>query len=144
MSSRRRTSASSHNDARLRQSVTSTPSAPRVGGVNIIFVEPAFPANQRRFVHALASVGANVYGIGESDEAHLGDDLLGALRGYYRVGSVTNVQQLIDAVRFFQDKVWIDALEATVEAHTMPAAQAREATNIPGTSVRTTRCKRQR
>ena len=106
--------------------------------MNIIFVEPAFPANQRRFVHALASVGANVYGIGESDEAHLGDDLLGALRGYYRVGSVTNVQQLIDAVRFFQDKVWIDALEATVEAHTMPAAQAREATNIPGTSVRTT------
>jgi len=106
--------------------------------VNIIFVEPAFPANQRRFVHALASVGANVYGIGESDEAQLGDDLHGALGGYYRVGSVTNVQQLIDAVRFFQDKVWIDALEATVEAHTMPAAQAREATNIPGTSVRTT------
>ncbi|WP_353508079.1 ATP-grasp domain-containing protein [Intrasporangium sp.] len=106
--------------------------------MNIIFVEPAFPANQRRFVHALASVGADVYGIGESDEAHLGDDLRGAMRGYYRVGSVTNVQQLIDAVRFFQDKVWIDALEATVEAHTMPAAQAREATNIPGTSVRTT------
>ena len=106
--------------------------------MNIIFVEPAFPANQRRFVHALASVGANVYGIGESEDAHLGDDLRGALRGYYRVGSVTNVQQLIDAVRFFQDKVWIDALEATVEAHTMPAAQAREATNIPGTSVRTT------
>ncbi|HKX66098.1 MAG TPA: ATP-grasp domain-containing protein [Intrasporangium sp.] len=106
--------------------------------MNIIFVEPAFPANQRRFVHALASVGANVYGIGESDDAHLGDDLRGAMRGYYRVGSVTNVQQLIDAVRFFQDKVWIDALEATIEAHTMPAAQAREATNIPGTSVRTT------
>lgn len=106
--------------------------------MNIIFVEPAFPANQRRFVHALASVGANVYGIGESEDAHLGDDLRGAMRGYYRVGSVTNVQQLIDAVRFFQDKVWIDALEATVEAHTMPAAQAREATNIPGTSVRTT------
>ena len=106
--------------------------------MNIIFVEPAFPANQRRFVHALASVGANVYGIGESDDAHLGDDLRGAMRGYYRVGSVTNVQQLIDAVRFFQDQVWIDALEATIEAHTMPAAQAREATNIPGTSVRTT------
>ena len=106
--------------------------------MNIIFVEPAFPANQRRFVHALASVGANVYGIGESDDAHLGDDLRGAMRGYYRVGSVTNVQQLIDAVRFFQDKVWIDALEATIEAHTMPAAQAREATSIPGTSVRTT------
>ncbi|KRC92878.1 ATPase [Terrabacter sp. Root85] len=106
--------------------------------MNIIFVEPSFPANQRRFVHALASVGANVYGIGESDEAHLGDEVLGALRGYYRVGSVTNVEQMVEAVRYFQDKVWIDALEATVEAHTMPAAQVREACGIPGTSVRTT------
>ncbi|ADU46658.1 ATP-grasp domain-containing protein [Intrasporangium calvum] len=106
--------------------------------MNIIFVEPAFPANQRRFVHALASVGANVYGIGESDETHLGPDLRGAMRGYYRVGSVTNVQQLIDAVRHFQAQVWVDGLEATIEAHTMPAAQAREATGVPGTNVRTT------
>jgi biotin carboxylase len=106
--------------------------------VNIIFVEPSFPANQRRFVHALASVGANVYGVGESEEGHLGDDLLGALRGYYRVGSVTDVGQMVTAVRHFQDRVWIDALEATVEAHTMTAAQVREACDIPGTSVRTT------
>ena len=118
--------------------MTFTPAAPRVVGVNIIFVEPAFPANQRRFVHALSSVGANVYGIGESEEGHLGDDVLGALRGYYRVGSVTNVDEMVQAVRYFQDKVWIDALEATVEAHTMPAAQVREACGIPGTSVRTT------
>ena len=106
--------------------------------VNIIFVEPSFPANQRRFVQALASVGANVYGIGESEEGHLGDDVLGALRGYYRVGSVTNVGQMVDAVRYFQDRVWVDGLEAVVEAHTMPAAQVREACGIPGTSVRTT------
>ena len=118
--------------------MTFTPSTPRVGGVNIIFVEPSFPTNQRRFVHALASVGANVYGIGESEEGHLGEDVLGALRGYYRVGSVTDVGQMVEAVRYFQDKVWIDALEATVEAHTMPAAQVREACGIPGTSVRTT------
>lgn len=106
--------------------------------MNIVFVEPAFPANQRRFVHALAAVGANVYGVGESDEGQLGDDLLGAMRGYYRVGSVTDVGALTHAVRFFQEKVWIDALEATVEAHTLPAAQVREITGIPGTSVHTT------
>jgi biotin carboxylase len=106
--------------------------------VNIIFVEPNFPANQRRFVHALASVGANVYGVGESDDHELGDELRGALAGYYRVGSVTNVEQMVEAVRFFQGQTWIDALEATVEAHTMPAAQVREQTGIPGTSVHTT------
>ncbi len=106
--------------------------------MNIIFVEPGFPANQRRFVHALASVGANVYGIGESEEGHLGDDLRDAMSGYYRVGSVTNVDQMVEAVRHIQDHVWVDGLEATVEAHTMPAAHVREATGIPGTSVRTT------
>ena len=36
-----------------------------------------------------------------------------------------------------QDKLWVDRLEATIEAHTMPAAQVREACTIPGTSVRT-------
>ncbi len=106
--------------------------------MNIIFVEPSFPANQRRFVHALAAVGANVYGIGETEEGHLDDEVLGALRGYYRVGNVTDLGQMTDAVRYFQDKVWIDALEAVVESHTMTAAQVREACGIPGTSVRTT------
>ena len=109
-----------------------------VGVVNIIFVEPGFPANQRRFALALASVGANVIGVGESEEWALDDELRSALTGYYRVGSVTSVREMTDAVRFIQDRVWVDRLEATVEAHTMPAAQVREATGIPGTSVHTT------
>src|SRR2546423_7578208 len=41
------------------------------------------------------------------------------------------------AVRWVQDKLWVDRLEATIEAHTMAAAQVREACTIPGTSVRT-------
>ena len=106
--------------------------------MNIIFVEPSFPANQQRFVHALAEVGANVYGVGETDEAHLDGDVRDALAGYYRVGNVTDVGQLTQAVLHFQGMVWIDALEAVVESHTMPAAQVREACGIPGTSVRTT------
>ena len=57
--------------------------------MNIIFVEPGFPANQRQFVRALAAVGANVIGIGESEEWMLDDELRDALAGYYRVGSVT-------------------------------------------------------
>lgn len=106
--------------------------------MNIIFVEPFFPANQARFAVALAAVGANVYGIGEYDEAGFPDELRDALTGYLKVGSVTNVGEMVDAVRFIQDQVWVDRLEATVEAHTMPAAEIREATGIPGTSVRTT------
>lgn len=106
--------------------------------MNIVFVEPDFPANQRRFVHALKSVGANVIGIGESDEWALGDGVRDAMSGYYRVGNVTDVREMTDAVRHIQSAVWVDRLEATVEAHTMAAAQVREATGIPGTSVRAT------
>jgi hypothetical protein len=36
-----------------------------------------------------------------------------------------------------QDKLWVDRLEATIEAHIMATAQVREACTIPGTSVRT-------
>jgi len=105
--------------------------------VNIIFVEPFFPANQREFVRALASVGATVIGIGEYPVESFDDDLRGWLHHYERVPSVTDVDRMTDAVRWVQDKVWVDRLEATVEAHTLPAAQVRERTNIPGTSVHT-------
>jgi phosphoribosylaminoimidazole carboxylase (NCAIR synthetase) len=40
-------------------------------------------------------------------------------------------------VRRVQRQVWVDRLEATVEAHIMAAAKVREASGIPGTSVRT-------
>jgi phosphoribosylaminoimidazole carboxylase (NCAIR synthetase) len=36
-----------------------------------------------------------------------------------------------------QDKLWVDRIEATIEVHTLAAAQVREACTIPGTSVRT-------
>ncbi|HON74323.1 MAG: ATPase [Candidatus Lutibacillus vidarii] len=106
--------------------------------MNVIFVEPFFPANQRRFVLALASVGANVIGVGEYDEAHFDDELRSALGGYYRVGSVVDVDAMTEAVRVIQSKVYVDRLEAVIEAHTLTAAEVREATGIPGTSVRTT------
>lgn len=110
----------------------------RLAAVNIVFVEPSFPSNQRRFALALAAVGANVIGVGESEEWALDGELRDAMTGYYRVGNVTNVRELTDAVRHIQSVVWVDRLEATIESHTMAAAQVREATGIPGTSVHTT------
>jgi formate-dependent phosphoribosylglycinamide formyltransferase (GAR transformylase) len=106
--------------------------------VNIVFVEPAFPNNQRRFVAALAGVGASVIGVGESPEWALGDELRGQMRGYYQVGNVTDEQQLDGAVRWAQDQVWVDGLESTIESHQMAAAHVREWRGIPGTSARTT------
>jgi formate-dependent phosphoribosylglycinamide formyltransferase (GAR transformylase) len=106
--------------------------------VNIIFVEPFFPNNQRRFVAALAGVGANVVGVGEYGEHEFGDELRSQLGAYYRVSNVTDPGHLNAAAEWAQSHLWIDRLESTIESHQMAAAQVREARNIPGTSVRTT------
>jgi carbamoyl-phosphate synthase L subunit-like protein len=106
-------------------------------GVNIVFVEPAFPPTQRHFVRALAEVGASVIGLGERPVEHLDDELKGWMTHYHQVPTVVDASVLTDAVRWLQGKVWVDRLESTIEAHTMAVAQAREACTIPGTSVRT-------
>ena len=95
--------------------------------MNIIFVEPFFPQNQRRFVAALAGVGANVIGVGEYAEHELGDELRGQLGAYYRVSNVTDEGQLNAAVEWAQGLMWVDRLESTIESHQMAAARVREA-----------------
>ena len=103
--------------------------------MNVVFVEPFFPASQRHFVRALAGAGANVIGIGEYPADTLDGELKGWLHHYEQVRSDTDVEAMTAAVRWVQDKLWVDRIEATIEAHTLPAAQVREACTIPGTSV---------
>jgi formate-dependent phosphoribosylglycinamide formyltransferase (GAR transformylase) len=105
--------------------------------VNVVFVEPFFPRNQREFVRGLAEVGATVVGVGEYPLDAMDDDLKGWMHHYEQVPNVTDVGRMTEVVRWVQDKLWVDRLEATVESHIMPAAHVREACHIPGTSVRT-------
>ena len=105
--------------------------------MNIIFVEPGFPYNQREFVRGLALAGANFIGIGERPVEHLDDELKSWLGDYYQVRSVVDEGLMLKAVRAVQDRLWVDRIEATVEAHIMPTAKVREAAGIPGTSVKT-------
>src|SRR5262245_2703168 len=60
------------------------------------------------------------------------------MAAYYRVGNVTDVHQLDEAVQWAQNLMWVDRLESTIESHQMAAAAVREARGIPGTSLRTT------
>jgi hypothetical protein len=105
--------------------------------VNIIFLEPGFPANQRQFVRALHSIGANVLGVGDRPYEWLDDELKSWLGGYQQIKSVTDEGALEWAVREAQKHMWIDRLEAVVEAHVMAAAHVRERCTIPGISART-------
>jgi hypothetical protein len=105
--------------------------------MNVVFVEPFFPPTQRHFVRALAAVGATVVGIGERPAEWLDDELRSWMSHYHVVPSVVDVAAMTDAVRWIQDRMWVDRLETSIEAHILPAAQVRENCNIPGTSVRT-------
>lgn len=106
--------------------------------MNIVLVEPHFPKNQREFARALAEAGANVIGIGETPLDYLDDQLKSWMVHYEQVGSVTDRQQMTEAVRRVQGMVWVDRLESTIESHQLVAAHVREDLGIPGTSVRTT------
>ncbi len=105
--------------------------------MHVVFVEPAFPKNQREFVRALRATGARVTGIGERAPEALDGELKDWLYRYEQISSVTNEGALLAAVRRAQAREWVDRMEATVEAHILPAAKVREACQIPGTSVRT-------
>jgi formate-dependent phosphoribosylglycinamide formyltransferase (GAR transformylase) len=105
--------------------------------MNVVFVEPSFPPTQRLFVRALSDVGATVIGIGERPGDWLDDEVRGWLSDYHQVGNVTDVEVLTDVVRWVQSRLWVDRLETTIEAHTLPVAHVREACTIPGTSSRT-------
>jgi len=105
--------------------------------MNVIFLEPGFPANQREFVRALAAVGAYVIGVGDRPYDWLDDELKGWLGAYQQIASVTDEGALEWAVRHFQGRMWIDRLEAVIEAHVLPAAHVREKCGIPGVSART-------
>ena len=105
--------------------------------MHVIFVEPKFPFNQREFVRGLAAVGARVTGIGERPWEAIDEELRSWMVGYEQVRSVVHEPSMLEAVRRVQATSWVDRLEATVEAHILPAAKVREAAGIPGTTVQT-------
>ena len=76
-------------------------------------------------------------GIGERPAEWLDDELSSWMPHYHQVPTVVDAGVLTDTVRHVQGYLWVDRLEATIEAHTLAAAQARENCTDPGTSVRT-------
>lgn len=104
--------------------------------MHVLFVAPHFPSYQRHFVRAMHSVGAKVTGIGEASLGHLDGELKSWMVGYEQVPSVCDEQAMLDAVRRVQRRSYVDRLETTIEAHILPTAAVREATGIPGLSVK--------
>jgi len=106
--------------------------------IDVVFLEPSFPSNQREFVRALHAVGARVTGIGERPKSTLGTELSHWLFHYEEIKNVTDEAEVERVVRWLQQRIHVDRLEAVIEAHVMAAARVRERCGIPGTSTRTT------
>ncbi len=105
--------------------------------MHVVLIEPSFPPNQREFARALHDVGVSVTGIGERPKDSLDDDLKRWLTHYEQVGSVVDEDAVAEKVSWLSSKLPVDRLEATIEAHILPAAHVREALSIPGTSTKT-------
>ena len=58
--------------------------------IDVVLLEPCFPANQREFARALHAVGARVTGIGERPKEALDPALRGWLAHYEQIGNVTD------------------------------------------------------
>ena len=76
--------------------------------MNVIFIEPSFPYNQREFVRGLHETGANVIGIGERPQEHLADDIKDWLSHYVQVSSVVHEPSLLSAVQQVQGLVYVE------------------------------------
>ncbi len=106
---------------------------------HVIFLEPAFPGNQREFVRALHAVGALVTGIGTAPIEAYDSELRSWMIGYEQVASTASVEALTQAVKRIQARgPWVHDLVSTIEALMLPAAETRRRTGIPGMSVEQT------
>ena len=101
--------------------------------MHIIFIAPHFPSNQRRFVRALKEIGCRVSGIIDAGYQYIDSETKSFLDDYEEVPSVTSLDAVVNAVKKIQDRgPWVHYLEATVEAHMLVCAKAREICHIPG------------
>lgn len=106
---------------------------------HVIFLEPAFPGNQREFVRALHQTGAVISGIGTAPIEAYDSELRSWMHSYEQVGSTASTGALIEATRRIQARgPWVHELVSTVEALMLPAAEARKVCGIPGMSVEQT------
>jgi carbamoylphosphate synthase large subunit len=107
--------------------------------MHVIFLEPAFPANQREFVRALHAAGALVSGIGTAPVEAFDSELRSWMYSYEQVGSTASVEAVTQAVRKIQKRgPWVHKLECVIEALMLCAAEVRERTGIPGMSLQQT------
>lgn len=100
--------------------------------MNILIIQPGFPAEIPYFVRGLAAQGVRVLGVGDQPQASLPAIAQQALTAYLRVPDLWQADAVIDALRKWAIPVKLDRVECLWEPGMMLAAQIRVAFGLPG------------
>jgi hypothetical protein len=108
--------------------------------MNVLMISPGYPGEIPRFTHALAAVGARVFGVGDQAREMLPDEARNAVTAHMRVPSLWDedavVAQVLEEARRYD--VRFDRVECLWEPAMELAARLREATGCPGLDLRGT------
>lgn len=100
--------------------------------MHVILLGPGYPPEIPFFTRGLANVGATVFGVSDQDESTLPSLTRECLRGYLRVPSMFDEQQVIQAVRGWLGPIRVDRVESLWEPTVLLAARLREALGVEG------------
>ncbi len=103
--------------------------------MRVLMFSPGFPVEMPFFTRGLATVGAEVIGLGDSPEGALPKMARDSLSAYVQVGSWLDEDAVLAQVRDLASKVRIDRIECLWEPYMVLAARMREMLGIPGLTV---------
>jgi hypothetical protein len=103
--------------------------------VNVLMISPGFPAEMPFFTRGLASVGANVIGIGDQHPDALPPMAKESLGAYVQVPSLWEEDAIVRRVHGIAAQTRLHRIECLWEPGMILAARIREALDLPGMRV---------
>lgn len=100
--------------------------------MNVLLLGPGYPPEIPFFARGLTSVGATVLAVGDQDENALPQMTRESIRGYLRVRSLFDEEEVIDAVRGWLGPRRVDRVESLWEPTVLVAARLREVLGVEG------------
>jgi len=100
--------------------------------VDVVFLNPSFPAEMPDFVRGLSQVGARVWAVGDRPVAALAPKVRASVTGYLQVPRLLDETDVARRVIGWLDGRRPDRVEATWEPLVLTAARIREALGVPG------------
>jgi hypothetical protein len=108
--------------------------------MRVLMLAPAFPAEMPLFARGLASVGAEVVGLGDQPASTLPPLAREALTDYIQVTSLFDEEGVLAQVRQYAASRPIDRVETLWEPLVLLAARIRQGLGLPGVTVEQAVC----